>query len=92
MSNREMIISLLDNIPDYKLGYVLAYVQGISADEAADDAFCEKLLDDYKSNPDPDKKTRALLWRIASENGGLPDVSNYHQETGQKVYRQIARK
>ena len=55
MSNREMIISLLDNIPDYKLGYVLAYVQGISADEAADDAFCEKLLDDYKSDPDPDK-------------------------------------
>ena len=40
MSNRDKIISLLDSLPDYKLGYVLAYVQGISADEAADDAFC----------------------------------------------------
>lgn len=33
MSTRERIISLLDNVPDYKLGYILAYVQGISAEE-----------------------------------------------------------
>lgn len=38
MSNRERIISLLDNVPDYKMGYILAYVQGITADEEADDA------------------------------------------------------
>ena len=37
MSNKEMIIQLLDNIPDYKMGYVLAYVQGVAADEEADD-------------------------------------------------------
>lgn len=55
MSNRDMIISLLDGLPDYKLGYVLAYVQGISADEAADDAFCAQLLNDYENDPDPDK-------------------------------------
>jgi len=35
MSNKEKIINLLDNIPDYKMGYVLAYVQGIAADEEA---------------------------------------------------------
>ncbi len=39
MSNKEQIITLLDNIPDYKMGYVLAYVQGIAADEEADDIF-----------------------------------------------------
>ena len=44
MSNRERIISLLDNIPDYKMGYVLAYVHGITAYEAAVDAFCARML------------------------------------------------
>lgn len=34
MSNREQIISLLDVVPEYKLGYILAYVQGIAAEGA----------------------------------------------------------
>lgn len=33
MSDREKIIALLDSVPDYKMGYVLAYVQGITAGE-----------------------------------------------------------
>ena len=33
MSNKERIIELLDSVPDYKIGYVLAYIQGIVADE-----------------------------------------------------------
>ena len=37
MSNREKVIALLDSVPDYKMGYVLAYVQGITADERADE-------------------------------------------------------
>ena len=37
ISNRERIISLLDSIPEYKIGYVLAYVQGIAAGAEADD-------------------------------------------------------
>lgn len=32
MSNKEKVIQLLDSIPDYKMGYVLAYIQGITAD------------------------------------------------------------
>ena len=31
MSNKEKIITLLDDIPDHKIGYVLAYIQGITA-------------------------------------------------------------
>ena len=34
MSNREKCAALLDSVPDYKLGYVLAYLQGLTADEA----------------------------------------------------------
>ena len=33
MSNREKIIALLDSVPEYKMGYVLAYVQGITAEK-----------------------------------------------------------
>ena len=33
MSEKDKIIQLLDYVPEYKLGYVLAYVQGITADE-----------------------------------------------------------
>ena len=45
MSNREKIVRLLDIIPDYKIGYILAYVQGIAADEEADDAFCQRMIE-----------------------------------------------
>lgn len=61
MSNKEQIIKLLDNIPDYKMGYVLAYVQGITADEEADDIFCERMMENYLNDPDPEKdKTYSL--------------------------------
>lgn len=55
MSNRERIISLLDLIPDYKIGYVLAYVQGVAADEDADNAFCERMYQDYLNDPEKDE-------------------------------------
>lgn len=61
MSNREKVMSLLDSIPDYKLGYVLAYVQGIIADEEADDIFCQRMLENYENDPDPEKDKGFML-------------------------------
>ena len=55
MTNREKIIQLLDDVPDYKMGYVLAYVQGIIADEEADDIFCQRMMENYEKAPDSDK-------------------------------------
>ena len=55
MSDKEQLLQLIDKIPDYKIGYVLAYVQGITADEEADDEFCEKLYQEYLNDPDKDK-------------------------------------
>lgn len=69
MSNKEKIISLLDSIPDYKMGYVLAYVQGITADEENDDAFCQRMLEDYENDPDPDKDTTYTLDECMKEWG-----------------------
>ncbi len=61
MSNRERAIELLNQVPEYKLGYVLAYIQGITADEEADDAFCERMYQNYLNDPDPEKdKTYSL--------------------------------
>lgn len=55
MSNKEQIITLLDKIPDYKMGYVLAYIQGITADEETDDLFCERMVQNYLNDPDTEK-------------------------------------
>ena len=55
MSEKDKIIQLLDYVPEYKLGYVLAYVQGITADEDSDDAYCRNLYEDYLNAPDPTK-------------------------------------
>ena len=46
MSNKEKIVQLLDSVPEYKMGYILAYIQGITADEEADDLFCQKIVED----------------------------------------------
>lgn len=52
MSEKERVIQLLDDVPTYKMGYILAYVQGLTADEEADDAFCEHLVEEYENDPD----------------------------------------
>lgn len=69
MSNREKIIALLDSVPDYKMGYVLAYVQGITADEEADDIFCQRMLENYENDPDPDKDKGYSLEECMKEWG-----------------------
>lgn len=52
MSNKELAIQLINQIPDYKIGYAIAYLQGLNADEMADDDFCEQMLNDYENSAD----------------------------------------
>ena len=54
MSEKERIVQLLDLVPEYKLGYILAYVQGLTAYED-DELYCQKLYQDYLKDTDPDK-------------------------------------
>ncbi len=61
MSNRDLAIQLINNTPEYKLGLVVAYLQGLNADEAIDDAFCEQLADDYENSDDTHKQPLQLL-------------------------------
>ncbi|MCD8026182.1 MAG: hypothetical protein LUF33_04440 [Clostridiales bacterium] len=54
MSNKDLAIQLINQMPDYKLGYAVAYLQGLYADIATDDddIFCAKLIEDYKKSDD----------------------------------------
>ena len=45
---------------DVKIGYVLAYVQGVAADEEADDIFCQRMVESYENAPDEDKESVPL--------------------------------
>lgn len=68
-SNKEKVVELLDSVPEYKMGYVLAYVQGITADEEADDIFCERMWENYKNDPDPEKDESKTLEECMKEWG-----------------------
>ena len=69
MSDKEKCIKLLESVPDYKIGYVLAYIQGITADEEADDRFCQRMLDNYDKDPDPEKDRTFTLEECKREWG-----------------------
>ena len=68
MSTRDKIISLIDSLPEYKQTYILAYAQGISADEEIDDdIFCERMYQDYLNDPDPEKDDTISFEELVKE-------------------------
>ena len=67
MSNRELVMHMLEKMSDYKIGYALAYIQGLMTDEEADDFFCERMLEAYENDPDPEKDTVCSLEELKSE-------------------------
>ena len=72
MSVREQLNQLTATLPDYKLAYVLAYVQGLIADEESekqDDLYCEQLLKNYQNDQDPQKHDAIPLEQLAQELG-----------------------
>ena len=69
MRTREMITALLDSVPEYKMGYVLAYLQGLTADEEADNAYCEQLYQEYLNDPSPDKNQVISLEELCKREG-----------------------
>lgn len=69
MDYKNKIIQLLDDVPDYKMGYILAYIQGITADEKFDNIFCERMLENYNNDPDPKKDATYTLEECLKEWG-----------------------
>ena len=58
MSNREMCVKLLDSVPEYKLGYLLSYLQGLMADETPNAETVAALNEaaDMKAHPEQYKR------------------------------------
>ena len=69
MSNKERALRLIEDLPEYKMGFVVAYLQGLSADEAEDDAYCEGLLKAYQNDADPHKHDTVTIEQLAADLG-----------------------
>ena len=70
MSTRDQIKTIVDRIPDDHLNIIFTIVKSIDED-AADDAFCEALYQNYLNDPDPEKEVEYSIedckkeWEIA---------------------------
>ena len=67
MSAKEKIINLINDFSEEQLEELLTMLQSLShiVDDAEDDAYCQKLYDEYKNNPSD-----------SSENVSLEDFAN----------------
>lgn len=83
MSEKEKIVQLLDQVPEYKLGYILAYVQWLTAYEDNDEQYCQKLYQDYLEDTSPDKDETFTLDECKKE-WGLAWCIKYLLRRGQK--------
>ena len=69
MSEKEKAAAMLDMVPAYKMGYVIAYLQGLMDDEAEDAAFCADLVKSYTEDQDPHKHDAISIEALAAELG-----------------------
>lgn len=70
MSNKEKAKAIIDAIPDYKIQYVLMFLQGFQLDdEIEDDLFCERMIQDYINDDSPDKNESIPIEELAKELG-----------------------
>ena len=68
MSNREIAIDLINNLPEYKLTYIITFLKGVTYDDdIEDDIYCRKLVDEYLSDKSPDKHETVSIEDLAKE-------------------------
>lgn len=77
MSEREQAKQIIDQLPDFKMGRLLAFLQGMKLDdEIEDDLFCEQLYQNYLDDPDPDKDETISLEELCRQEGIELEVQN----------------
>lgn len=72
MSAKEIIYSMIDEFSEEQLVQVcalLASVKKMLNEEAQDDEYCRKMLDDYRNDSDPHKHDSVTLDEFAKELG-----------------------
>ena len=74
MSERDQAKQIIDSLPEYKIGNILLFLKGIQFDdEMEDDLYCEKLVQDYMDNSDPEKTETITLEELAKREGIMID-------------------
>lgn len=70
MSDREKAKQIIDSLPEYKISNILLFLQGMKFDDdIEDDLYCEKLVQDYLNDPDPEKNETITLEELAKREG-----------------------
>ncbi len=70
MGERERAKQIIDRLPEYKISRLLVFLEGMRFDdEMEDDLYCEKLLEDYLNDPDPEKHMSITLEELAEREG-----------------------
>ena len=70
MHERELAKQIIDRLPGYKVSNLLLFLQGRQCDdEIEDDLYCEKLVDDYLNDPDPEKHEGIRIEELAEREG-----------------------
>lgn len=70
MSNREQIVQIIDQLPEYKLSTLLVFLKGMAFDaDLEDDLFCERLYQSYLDDPDPEKHETISLEDLMKQEG-----------------------
>ena len=71
MSNRDIAQNIINTIPDSQMGYIVNLLQNfqMALEEAADDAYCERLYNDYVNDEDPEKNTGMEIEEFAKSLG-----------------------
>lgn len=70
MSEREKAKQIIDSLPEYKIGNILLFLQGMKFDDdIEDDFYCEKLVQDYLNDTNPEKHETITLEELAKREG-----------------------
>ena len=70
MSEREQAKQIIDRLPEYKISSLLLFLRGMQFDDdLEDDLYCEKLVEDYLNDTDPDKHETVTLEELAKREG-----------------------
>lgn len=71
MSDRSKAINIINSLPDSQVQYALNMLQSFchALDEAADEAFCEKLYTDYLNDTDPEKENGMSIESFSEQLG-----------------------
>ena len=70
LSEREKILQIINELPDYKMARLLEFLQRMQLDDdIEDDLYCEWLVEQYLENNDPQKHETISLEEFAYREG-----------------------